>query len=104
MLYDGDGRKTPKYTKDETKEKIPCLVALQSPPSMKWRPTVLQCLKTPKTSRTYPNLERVSNLMGQKRGLGEVWAANGRSYGCCTREIPRSLVKAGWSKGFRCKK
>ena len=26
-LYDGDGRKTPKYTKDETKEKIPRLVA-----------------------------------------------------------------------------
>ena len=28
MLYDGDGRKAPKYTKDETKEKIPRLVAL----------------------------------------------------------------------------
>ena len=31
MLYDGDGRKTPKYTKDETREKIPRLVALPSP-------------------------------------------------------------------------
>ena len=31
MLYDGDGRKTLKYTKDETKEKIPHLVALPSP-------------------------------------------------------------------------
>ena len=30
MLYDGDGRKSPKYTKDETKEKIPRLVALPS--------------------------------------------------------------------------
>ena len=31
MLYDGDGRKTPKYTKDETKEKIPHLFALPTP-------------------------------------------------------------------------
>ena len=31
MLYDGDGRKPPKYTKDETKEKIPRLVAFPSP-------------------------------------------------------------------------
>ena len=31
MLYDGDGRKTLKYTKDETKEKIPRLVTLPSP-------------------------------------------------------------------------
>ena len=31
MLYDGDVRKTPKYTKDETKEQISCLVALPSP-------------------------------------------------------------------------
>ena len=31
MWYDGDGRKTPKYTKDEIKEKIPRLVALPSP-------------------------------------------------------------------------
>ena len=31
MLYDGEGRKTPKYTKDETKEKIPRLVALPIP-------------------------------------------------------------------------
>ena len=30
MLYDGDGRKTPKY-KNETKEKIPRLVALPPP-------------------------------------------------------------------------
>ena len=27
IFYDGDGRKTPKYTKDETKENIPSLVA-----------------------------------------------------------------------------
>ena len=33
MLYDGDGRKIPKYTKTnvKTKEKIPRLVALPSP-------------------------------------------------------------------------
>ena len=31
MLYDGDGRKSPKYKKDETKEKIHRLVALPSP-------------------------------------------------------------------------
>ena len=31
MSYDGDGRKTPKYTIDETKEQNPCLVALSSP-------------------------------------------------------------------------
>ena len=30
MLFDGDGIKTPKYTKDETKEKIPHLVAFPS--------------------------------------------------------------------------
>ena len=37
------------------------------PPSTKWRPTVFRCLKTPKTSRTYPRWERDPNLMGQKR-------------------------------------
>ena len=31
MLYDEDGRKNPKYTKDETKKKIPRLVALPTP-------------------------------------------------------------------------
>ena len=30
MLYDGEGRKTPKY-KNENKEKIPRLVSLPSP-------------------------------------------------------------------------
>ena len=49
-LYDGNGRKTPKYTETKTKEKIPCLVALPSPRLQKWRPTVFRCLKTPKTS------------------------------------------------------
>ena len=74
MLYDEDGRKTPKYTKDETKEKIPRLVE-----STKWRPTVFQGPKTPKTSRTYPKWERVPNLMGkEKTGLGAVWAVNDR--------------------------
>ena len=38
------------------------------PPSTKWRSTVFQCLKTPKTSRTYPRWER--DLMEQKR---QVW-------------------------------
>ena len=33
MLYDGDGRKPPKYTKDETKEKIPRLVNLPPHPN-----------------------------------------------------------------------
>ena len=32
MLYDEDGRKNPKYTKDEAKEKIPRLVALHPTP------------------------------------------------------------------------
>ena len=53
MLYVGDGRKTLKDTKDETKEKI--LVWLPShPPSTKWRPTVFRCPKTQKTSLTFP--------------------------------------------------
>ena len=64
ILYDGDGRKTPKYKKDETKEKIPHLVALPSPLSTKWRTTVFWCLKT---SRTYPKWEKDPNLTGQKK-------------------------------------
>ena len=75
MLYDGDGRKTPKYTKNETKVKIPGLVALH--------PLVYEvevdCPKTPKTSRTYPKWERVPNLMGQKKkGLDTAWSFNDR--------------------------
>ena len=31
-IYDGNGRKTPKYVQKKTKEKIPRLVALPSPP------------------------------------------------------------------------
>ena len=30
-LYDGNGKKTPKYTKTKTKEKIPRLIALPPP-------------------------------------------------------------------------
>ena len=79
MLYDGDGRKTPKYTKDEKKEKNSPFGCPPIPPSTKWRPTVFRCPKTPKTSRTYPKWERVPNLTGQKKtGLGAVWAVNGR--------------------------
>ena len=47
MLYVGHGRKN---------KKIPHLVALSSP-SMKWRQTVFQCLRTLKTSQTYPKWE-----------------------------------------------
>ena len=75
MLYDGDGRKNSKYTKDETMEKIARLVAL---PSTKWRPTVFG---HPKTSRTNPKWERVPNLMGQKKKKKKKrqgWARYGR--------------------------
>ena len=36
------------------------------PPSTKWRPTVFQCPKTPKTSWTYPWLDRGPSLVGQE--------------------------------------
>ena len=38
-------------------------------------PIPYSCLKTPKTSRTYPKWERVPNLMGQKR---QSWARYGQ--------------------------
>ena len=60
MLYDGDGRKTPEYTKDETKEKNSPFGCPLIPPSTKWRPTVFRCPKTPKTSRTYPKWELIN--------------------------------------------
>ena len=40
------------------------------PPSTKWRPTVFQCPKTLKTSRTYPRWEMDPSLMGQKIQVG----------------------------------
>ena len=93
MLYDGDGRKTPKY-KRRNKGKIPRLVSL---PSTKWRPTVFRC---PKTIWTYPKWERDPNQMGQKR---QGWVrysqllADSMNF---IRETPRSSEKAGWSKGL----
>ena len=69
MLYDGDGRKTSKYTKDETKEKNSPFGCPPIPASAKWRPTVFW----------YPKISRIPNLMGQKKtGLDAVWAVNGR--------------------------
>ena len=55
-LYDGIRRKTPKYIQCENKGKIPRLVALPSPPSTKWRPTVFQCPKTLKKKKAEPTL------------------------------------------------
>ena len=72
MLYDGYGRKTSKYTKDETKEKNSPFGFPSIPPSTKWRPAVFRCPKTPKTNRIYPKWEKVPNLMGQKK---TGWAA-----------------------------
>ena len=73
MLYDGDGRKTLKYTKDETKKKHSPFGCPPISTSTKWRQTVFRCLKTPKTSRTYPKWKRVTNLMVQKKtGLSAV--------------------------------
>ena len=71
MLYDGDGRKTPKY-KNENKENIPPFGYPTITPSTKWRPTVFQCPKTLQTSRTYPKWVGVPNLMGQKKRRGWV--------------------------------
>ena len=65
ILYDGEGRKTSKYTKKKktntkNKEKIPRLVE-----SIKWESTVFRCPETPKISLTFPKWERVPNLMEQ---------------------------------------
>ena len=75
-IYDGNGRKTPKYVQTKTKEKkIPRLVALLSSRLRKCRPTVFRCLKRPKTSRTCPRWDGGPSLMGQRNiGLGTVWA------------------------------
>ena len=63
-LYDGNGRKTPKYVQTK-KGKIPLLVALPPTPRLrKWRPTVFRCPKTPKTSRTYPMWDWDPTLVG----------------------------------------
>ena len=50
----------------KNKEKNPRLVVLPSPRLQKWRPTVLRCPKTPKTSRTYPRWDWGPSLVGQK--------------------------------------
>ena len=64
IVYDGDGRKTPKYTKDETKEKNSPFGCPPIPSSTKWRPTIF---RGPKTSWTYPKWKRVPNQIGQKK-------------------------------------
>ena len=57
MLYDGNERKTPKYTKDEIKKKFP--VWLSSHPPV--YEVEVDCFpKTPKTTKW----ERVPNLIG----------------------------------------
>ena len=42
--------------REKETRKNPCLVAL-IPASVIWRPTVFQCLRSPKTSQTYPKWE-----------------------------------------------
>ena len=54
VLYDGDERKAPKYTKkNENKEKNLPFSYPPFPPSTKWRPTVFRC---PKTAKDKPEL------------------------------------------------
>ena len=67
--------------RNTNKEKNPPFGYPQIPPSSKWRLTVFRCLKTPKTSRTYPKWVGVPNLMGQKKerigcGNGQLKADN----------------------------
>ena len=71
MLYDGDGRKTQKYTKTKRRKNSP-IGCPPIPPFTKCRPTVFRCPKTPIRSQTSPNWERVPNLMGQKKRQGWV--------------------------------
>ena len=67
-VYDRDGRKNQKKkTKNETKEKIFPVWLPSHSPATKWRPTVFQCPKTPKTSRTYLGGGRDPSLMGEKQ-------------------------------------
>ena len=55
MYMMGMGEKTLKYTQGENKGKNPPFSCPPIPPSTKkWWPTIFRCLKTPKTSRTYP--------------------------------------------------
>ena len=60
------GEKPRNIQKTKKKEKKSPFGCPPIPPSTKWRPTVFQCPKTPKTSWTYPKWERVPNLMGNK--------------------------------------
>ena len=89
MLYDGDGRKTQKYTKDETKEKIPRLVVFPSPHLRSGGRLLSGVQKHWKTSQTYPNWERVLNLMGEKKDswvrYGQLMAGN--IYWCITLTV-----------------
>ena len=61
MLYDGDWRKTPKYTKDETKEKFSVWLPFH-PPVYKEE---TNCFPVSENTENYPKWERVPNLIGQ---------------------------------------
>ena len=78
MLYDGDGRKNLEIYKRRNKGKNSPFGCPPILPSTKCRPTVFQCSKTPKTSRTYAKWERAPNLMGKKR---QGWARYGQLMG-----------------------
>ena len=67
-VYNGDGRKTPKYTKRKPRKKFP--VWLPALPSTK-----MEADYCPKTSRTYPRWDGGPSLAGQRNtGLGTVRA------------------------------
>ena len=65
-IYDGNGRKTPKYVQTKTKEKFPVWLPSYPPvyEKKKWSLTVFRCPKTPKTSRTYPRWDGGPSLTG----------------------------------------
>ena len=54
MLYDGDGRKIPKYAKDKTKEKNSGFGCPPIHPVYELEADCFRCPKIPKTSRTHP--------------------------------------------------
>ena len=59
-IYDGNGRKTPKYMQMKT-----------IPPSTEMEADCFRCPKTPKTSRTYPRWDGGPSLVGKEiYGLG----------------------------------
>ena len=78
-VYDGNGRKTPKYIQIENKGKNS---PFGCPPILHVYEMEADCFpvsETPKTSRTYPRWDGGPSLVGQRNtGLGAEWVDKSR--------------------------